>query len=296
MSPPRCHSGNGDNGTPVFGNTSFSITPVHRHYIFKPRGAEAEPLLALWDGCRCPVVILVIASSQWMCCAVLCGCILFCTVLQVYWCCGSLHWGKLPILRIYSLIVHHAAWVHIMMEFCTECPLYICPTVFGLCTSACSILEAAVPYLQCHSRSFPYIHTYIIYWGDTKITDMTTEQILLYRLRRTITWQQRCRETFSQTAYQDVDGWRAARSRDSPSSLGGVTTRDLTIIRAKDTFNNVPRRHYSSRCNFRATKGRNTSKLGRMVMAWKHLHWADCSFVFWCICFRWKQRTQFHSN
>lgn len=46
-------------------------------------------------------------------------------------------------------------------------------------------------------------------------------------------------------------------------------TGDLTI-RAKDTFNIVPRRHHLSWCSFRATKGRNTSKLGHMVMTWKH--------------------------
>lgn len=47
MSPPRCHSGNSDNGTPAFSNTSSGITPEPRHHIFKPWGAEAEPLLAL---------------------------------------------------------------------------------------------------------------------------------------------------------------------------------------------------------------------------------------------------------
>lgn len=47
MSPPRCHSENSDNGTPAFCETSFGITPERRHRIFKPRGAKAEPLLAL---------------------------------------------------------------------------------------------------------------------------------------------------------------------------------------------------------------------------------------------------------
>lgn len=48
-----------------------------------------------------------------------------------------------------------------------------------------------------------------------------------------------------------------------------VATRDLTI-RAKDTVNIVPRRHYLSRCNFTGAKGGNTSRVGCMVMAWKH--------------------------
>lgn len=66
MSPPRWHFGSSDNGMPVFGSTSFSIAPVHRHSIFKPRGAATGPLLALWERCRWPAVILVTASSRWM--------------------------------------------------------------------------------------------------------------------------------------------------------------------------------------------------------------------------------------
>ena len=62
-----------------------------------------------------------------------------------------------------------------------------------------------------------------------------------------------------------------------------VATRDLTI-RAKDTFNIVPRRHYLSRCNFRETKGRNTRKLGHMVMARKHQQWVGC-YLWWLIWF-----------
>lgn len=47
-----------------------------------------------------------------------------------------------------------------------------------------------------------------------------------------------------------------------------IITGDLTI-RAKDKSNIVPRRHYLSLCNYRATKGRYTNKLEHMVMAWK---------------------------
>lgn len=129
MSPPRCHFGSSDNGMPVFGNTSFSITPVHRHYIFKPRGAETEPLLALWDRWRCPVVILVIASSQWMCCAVWFHFILYSvTSILVLW-------------FIALLETPNAACMNVMMEFCNVCPLSVCPVVFclTLCTSAYSM-------------------------------------------------------------------------------------------------------------------------------------------------------------
>lgn len=46
MSPPRCHSGNADNGTPPFADTSLGVAPERRHHILEPRGAEAEPSLA----------------------------------------------------------------------------------------------------------------------------------------------------------------------------------------------------------------------------------------------------------
>ncbi len=129
MSPPRCHSGSSDNGTPVFGNTSFSITPVHRHYISEPRGADTGPLLALWDGCRCPMVILVIASSQQLCCAVWLLFILrSVTSTLVLWFIALLETPNA--LYICSLTLHHAAWLNIIMDFCTVCSLYICPWCF----------------------------------------------------------------------------------------------------------------------------------------------------------------------
>ena len=40
-------------------------------------------------------------------------------------------------------------------------------------------------------------------------------------LHNNLAAQQQYWETFSQTTFQDVDGWRAVRSRDSPSSRGG---------------------------------------------------------------------------
>lgn len=82
-----------------------------------------------------------------------------------------------------------------------------------------------------------------------------------------------------------VDGWQVIWSCDSPSLRVVAATRDLTN-RAKDTFNILPGRHYLSWCNFRLTKGRNTRKLGRMLMAWKHQQRLDCSLIFlWSVSF-----------
>lgn len=127
MSPPRCHSGSSDNGTPAFGNTSFSITPVHRHHIFKPRGAETEALLALWGNCWCPVVILVILSSRWMCCC----CVV--TFLPSY--CTSC-----------SLDEHYDGMFDCMLS------IYLSNSVL----SNISMLEAVLS-LQSHLGSFLYI-------------------------------------------------------------------------------------------------------------------------------------------
>lgn len=151
MSPPHCHYGSSDNGTPTFGNTSFSIASVPRHYIFKPRGAGTELLLALWDRCQCLVVILVIASCQWICCAVW---LHFHSVQHYKYIGAVVHCAaenSPSNICIYSVIVHHAAWLNIVMELCTVCPLYMCPVAFlPLCISLVSLQ-------QCHISAFPYI-------------------------------------------------------------------------------------------------------------------------------------------
>ena len=48
--------------------TQASASPRCTDIIFLSQGgAETEPLLALWEGWRCPVVISVVASRLWMC-------------------------------------------------------------------------------------------------------------------------------------------------------------------------------------------------------------------------------------
>lgn len=89
---------------------------------------------------------------------------------------------------------------------------------------------------------------------------------LLYFLCSTMTWQPRSiAERHLAKPHLKVDGWQVIWSCDSPSLQVVAATRDLTN-RAKDTFNILPGRHYLSWCNFRLTKGRNTRKLGRMLM------------------------------
>lgn len=121
---------------------------------------------------------------------------------------------------------------------------------------------------------------------------MNTWQILPHCLCCTVTWQHNSNANrHLAKPHFKVDGWQVIWSRDSPSSRGVVAARDLTN-RAKDMFNTAPRRHHLSWCNFRPTKGRNTRKLGRMVMAWKQQQRVDCSFIFWNISFWRKQNKQ----
>lgn len=88
MSPPRCHSGSGDNGTPAFGNTT---PPRCTDIIFlSRRGAETEPLLARRASGCCPAVIF----GQWLRCDLPFGHILFSAQLFFFFLSTSL-------LRVY---------------------------------------------------------------------------------------------------------------------------------------------------------------------------------------------------
>lgn len=46
MSPPRCHSGNSDNGTPAFSNTSSSITPGAQTSYFQAVGSGGRAIIS----------------------------------------------------------------------------------------------------------------------------------------------------------------------------------------------------------------------------------------------------------
>lgn len=90
-------------------------------------GAEMEPLLALWGCCQCPLVVLVIARSQWIFCAVCLHFVLYSiTNILALWLIALLE--TIPNL---SLIVYHAAWVTIVMEYgaSTVYPVVLCLSV-----------------------------------------------------------------------------------------------------------------------------------------------------------------------
>lgn len=187
MSPPRCHSGSSDNGTPAFGNTSFSITPVHRHHIFKPRGAETEALLALWGSCWCPVVILVILSSRWMCCAVWLHFILY-------------NFTSMLVLWFIALLQAPSA-LH-LLSYCTSCSLdehydgmFDCILSIYLSNSVLSnisMLEAFL-YLQSHFWILKIYKDYNYeYWADSASLSL---------LHHDLAAQQQCWETLSQTTF-----------------------------------------------------------------------------------------------
>lgn len=46
MSPPHCHSGNSDNGTPAFSNTSSSITPGAQTSYFQAVGSGGRAIIS----------------------------------------------------------------------------------------------------------------------------------------------------------------------------------------------------------------------------------------------------------
>lgn len=152
MSPPRCHFGSSDNGTPVVGSASFSIAPVHRHSIFKPRGAATGPLLALWERCRWPAVILVTASSRWM----------FCTVHFILHTITSI----LLLWFIAQLETHNVKWLSVLQP-----TFALTPIAFSMC-AACQKLSLRS--LQIYHRcSFLYIYVPAIvrlHWLELCIT------------------------------------------------------------------------------------------------------------------------------
>lgn len=222
MSPPHCHYGSSDNGTPMFGNTSSSITPAPRHYIFKPRGAGTEALLALWDRCRRAVVILVTAACQWRCCAVW---LHFHSVQHYKYIDGAVRCtaGNSP---SYIWIYCYSAWCSLAEH---------CDGIVFCMSSLCLPSVSATLSQRCFSTQQ--------YEDQNKKHAFCLSSVLNHNLAaNSSSGKHLAKSQFKMWVDGEQFGGQSIIVRLS-------TTRDRTI-RAKDMLNIVPRRSHLSQCNF----------------------------------------------